>query len=848
MNFNFLNDRSKVILEDSINLAREKSNLKVEIEHVLYSFIESERSLMEVAFEKVEKNLNDFETFLKNRIESFIKVSKSIIKDVNLSLSVSELLTVAIKIAEKRGLKECNSYDFFLAAFKVDGAVKDFFERNEIFELNFAEFSAAFSGINFKKENVVSKKTSGIDKFARNLNDLAKDGKLDPVIGRDEEISKIVQILSRRSKNNPILVGESGVGKTAIIEGLAKKIAEGDVPENIKDKLIMQLDLSSLIAGAKFRGDFEERLNLVIKEAIDSAGKIILFIDEAHNLIGAGKSEGAMDASNILKPSLARGELKIIGATTLEEYRIFIERDSAFERRFSKILVKEPSEENAIGIISGLKDKYEIHHGIKISENAIIAAVRLSNRYIRNRHLPDKAIDLLDETASKLKIEMEVHPAKLDELKKSLLNLEIEKKSLQPEADSFRIKSLNDEIRKIKLNFKEMENRWEEKRNLSILIRQKKEDIEGVKMKIERCKREEDYELASELLLETLPSMESELEELEEKIKISKSIMGIKEEISEEDVAKTISSWTSIPITKMVESEREKLMNLEGILGKKILGQDHAIKIVSDSIRRNRIGINSNSRPLGVFMFLGPSGVGKTELCKVLSGFLFDDEKAMIRLDMSEFSEKSSIAKLTGAAPGYVGYENGSFLLEKVRNNPYSLILLDEFEKAHREIANLLLQVFDEGHLSTSNGILVDFKNTIIIMTSNIGSSITEKNPNQREIMGLLKAEFTSEFLNRIDEVILFNRLEKNNMKGILDLEIKKLKDRVKAHGVSLSVGDDVIDHILSMNMDSSFGARPLKRAIQKYIENPLAMKLIETESPKEVLISLEDVRSLEGV
>lgn len=700
-----------------------------------------------------------------------------------------------------------------------------------------------------------------LNKYAINLIEAARSGKLDPVIGRDEEIRRVLQILSRRTKNNPILIGEPGTGKTAIVEGLAQRILRGDVPENLKNKQLYSLDMGALVAGAKYKGEFEERLKSVINEVTKSDGNIILFIDEIHTLVGAGKGEGAMDAANILKPALARGELRSIGATTLDEYQKYFEKDKALERRFQTVMVNEPDTLSSISILRGLKERYENHHQVRIKDEAIIAAVELSNRYITERFLPDKAIDLMDEAAAKLRMERDSLPEELDEIERRLKQLEIEREAIKREKDEAKLAQLNKEIAELKEQETSYKAKWQSEKELVNKIQQNKQEIEQLKFEADKAEREGDYGRVAEIRYGKLKSLEDEIRTIQEDLKHKQGDSAlIKEEVTAEDIADVVSRWTGIPVNKMLQSEREKLLHLEDELHHRVIGQDEAIQAVADAVRRSRAGLQDPRRPIGSFIFLGTTGVGKTELAKALAEYLFDDESLMTRIDMSEYQEKHSVSRLIGAPPGYVGYDEGGQLTEAVRRKPYSVVLFDEIEKAHPDVFNILLQVLDDGRLTDNKGRTVNFKNTIIIMTSNLGSAyiqsqfekITEANRNQvveetkNEVMNMLKKTIRPEFLNRIDETIMFLPLNKTEIEQIVRLQINGIKHMLEENGVTLQMTDEAVDFIATAGYDPEFGARPVKRAIQRYLLNDLSKKLLSQEVDRERPIIVE--RSADGL
>ncbi len=695
-------------------------------------------------------------------------------------------------------------------------------------------------------------KYEALKRYARDLTDMARQGKLDPVIGRDEEIRRVMQVLSRRTKNNPVLIGEPGVGKTAIAEGLAQRIVAGDVPETLKNKRLVALDMGALIAGAKFRGEFEDRLKAVVREIVESEGGIILFIDELHTVVGAGAAEGAVDASNLLKPALARGELRCIGATTLNEYRKHIEKDPALERRFQPVFVREPSVEDTIAILRGLKERYEIHHGVDIEDSALVAAAVLSNRYITDRFLPDKAIDLVDECASKLRIEIDSMPTEIDEVERRIMQLQIEEQALKKEKDKAskeRLKALQKEIAELQERSNEMKAHWQNEKAAIQRINEIKEEIERVKLEEEQAQRQGDLNRAAELKYGKLNELERELQKrTAELAEIQKDRVMLKQAVSEQDIAEVVSKWTGIPVSKMLEGEVEKLLKMEERLRERVVGQDEAVEVVSNAIRRARSGIQDPDRPIGSFLFLGPTGVGKTELARALAEFLFDDERAMVRIDMSEYMEKHAVARLIGAPPGYVGYDEGGQLTEAVRRRPYSVLLFDEIEKAHPDVFNVLLQLLDDGRLTDGQGRTVDFRNVVVIMTSNLGSHLMQESPTldpndvRDEVMEIVRRHFRPEFLNRLDEIIMFNRLGEEQIKQIVDIQLKRLASRLDEKRIRLELTDAAKTHIAKAGYDPLYGARPLKRAIQTEILNPLAQKILSGETPEGSVVEVDAV------
>ncbi|UJH67575.1 ATP-dependent chaperone ClpB [Allomuricauda sp. SCSIO 65647] len=837
MNFNNFTIKSQEAVQQAQQLAQAYGHQQIENEHLFKAIGEVDENVLPFLLKKLNVNNALVAQILDKELQRFSKVSGA---DIMLSREAGKSLNEASIIANKMGDEYVSIEHMILAIFKSKSKIAQILKDQGV---NEKDLKTAIEELR-KGGKVTSQSAedtyNALNKYARNLNQEADSGKLDPVIGRDEEIRRVLQILSRRTKNNPMLVGEPGVGKTAIAEGLAHRIVQGDVPENLKEKTIYSLDMGALIAGAKYKGEFEERLKAVIKEVTTSDGDIVLFIDEIHTLVGAGGGQGAMDAANILKPALARGELRAIGATTLDEYQKYFEKDKALERRFQKVMVNEPDTESAISILRGIKEKYETHHKVRIKDEAVIAAVELSQRYITDRFLPDKAIDLMDEAASKLRMEINSKPEELDALDRKIMQLEIEIEAIKREKDEDKLKSLNLELANLKEERNEIFAQWESEKSVVDSIQKTKQSIENFKLEAERAERNGDYGKVAELRYGKIKEAQERLEKLQQELQEQQnSGTLIKEEVTNEDIAEVVAKWTGIPVTKMLQSEREKLLSLEKVLHKRVVGQDEAIEAVSDAIRRSRTGLQDAKKPIGSFMFLGTTGVGKTELAKTLAEYLFDDENALTRIDMSEYQERHAVSRLVGAPPGYVGYDEGGQLTEAVRRRPYSVILLDEIEKAHPDTFNILLQVLDEGRLTDNKGCVADFKNCIIIMTSNMGSHIIqEKFENNDdlhsateaariEVLGLLRKTIRPEFLNRIDDIIMFTPLNRADIKKIVELQLDLLKKLLEAQNITIDATNEAIEYLSEKGFDPQYGARPIKRLIQKEVLNKLSKEML---------------------
>jgi len=853
MNFNNFTIKAQEAVNKAQELATGFMQQAIEPAHLLKGMLMVDEHVVIYLLKKIGININQLSTGLDQLIATFPKVSGG--SNAYLSSDSNTVLQKAQGYL-KEYKDEFVSVEHILLGMldvkdKTAGLLKDLGANEKDLKKAILELRG---GAHVTDQNAEAT-YQALNKYAKNLNELARSGKLDPVIGRDEEIRRVIQILSRRSKNNPILIGEPGVGKTAIAEGIAHRIIDGDVPENLKSKVVFSLDMGSLIAGAKYKGEFEERLKAVIKEVTDSDGEIVLFIDEIHTLVGAGASEGAMDAANILKPALARGELRAIGATTLNEYQKYLEKDKALERRFQKVMIDEPDNADAISILRGIKERYESHHKVRIKDEAIIAAVELSQRYISDRFLPDKAIDLIDEAAAKLRLEMDSKPEKLDELERRIMQLEIEREAIKREKDEKKLQLLSQELANLGTERDSLKARWIQEKELVENIQSRKQEIENFKIEADQAERQGDYGKVAELRYGRIKETENAVDEFNKKLTaFTQNSRMLKEEVTAEDIAGVVSRWTGIPVMRMIESERLKLLNLEAELHKRVAGQDDAIEAISDAVRRSRAGLNDKRKPIGSYIFLGTTGVGKTELAKALSEFLFNDENSLTRIDMSEYQERHTVSRLIGAPPGYVGYDEGGQLTEAVRRKPYSVILLDEIEKAHPDVFNILLQVLDDGRLTDNKGRLVNFKNTIIIMTSNIGSQLIQENfsqmneTNREEVMAktknqvfdLLKSTLRPEFLNRIDEIIMFSPLSRHEIRQIVELQFNQLQFTLKDQGITLNATEQALDWLSELGYDPQFGARPLKRVIQKRILNELSKEILSGEIEKDANIKLD--------
>ncbi len=849
MNFNNYTIKSQEAIQQSQQIVQSYGHQQIENEHLFKAIFEVDKNVVPFLLKKLNINISILKQTIDKQLESLPKVTGG---NIMLSPEANKGLNEASLIAKKMKDDFVSIEHLILGIFSTKSKIAQMLKDQGVTEKN---LKAAIEELR-QGDRVTSQSQeetyNALNKYAKNLNQLAQDGKLDPVIGRDEEIRRILQILSRRTKNNPILVGEPGTGKTAIAEGLAHRIIDGDIPENLKDKQIFALDMGALIAGAKFKGEFEERLKAVIKEVTSSNGDVVLFIDEIHTLVGAGGGQGAMDAANILKPALARGELRAIGATTLDEYQKYFEKDKALERRFQKVMVEEPDTESAISILRGIKEKYETHHKVRIKDDAIIGAVELSQRYITNRFLPDKAIDLMDEAASKLRMEINSKPEELDVLDRKIMQLEIEIEAIKREKDETKLKTLRSDLANFKEDRNEINAKWKSEKEVVDNIQQKKLDIENFKLEAERAERDGDYGKVAELRYGRIKETQEQLDHFQKQLLEQGENSLIKEEVTYDDIAEVVAKWTGVPITKMLQSDREKLLKLENELHKRVVGQEEAIIAVSDAVRRSRAGLQNPQKPIGTFLFLGTTGVGKTELAKALAEYLFDDENAMTRIDMSEYQERHAVSRLVGAPPGYVGYDEGGQLTEAVRRKPYSVVLLDEIEKAHPDTFNILLQVLDEGHLTDNKGRTADFKNTIIIMTSNIGSQIIKDRFESTkdidsamelakiDVLELLKQTVRPEFLNRIDDTILFTPLSKENIRVIVELQLKNVTRMIAKQGITFDATPEAIKYLAHKGYHPEYGARPVKRVIQKDVLNQLSKEILAGKITTDSIILLD--------
>lgn len=855
MNINTLTVKAQEALQSALTLARERGQQAVEPLHILSVLVREDDSLAAFLLGRVGVNVRGLRDEADRAVASLPRVEGG--GDQFFSQDSSKVIQRAVDFTRNFGDKYASVEHLLLGLIAERGQAADILKRSGATEKELLEAIRTF-----RKGATVDSQTSeqqfdALGKYAINLNEQARSGKLDPVIGRDEEIRRVLQILSRRTKNNPILVGEAGVGKTAIAEGIAHRIVDGDVPENLKSKVIYSLDMGALIAGAKYQGEFEERLKAVVQEVVASDGDILLFIDEIHTLVGAGKSSGAMDAANILKPALARGELRTIGATTLDEFQKYFEQDKALERRFQKVMVDEPSPEDAISILRGLKDRYENHHQVRIKDEAIVAAVELSTRYITSRFLPDKAIDLVDEAASRLRLEMNSVPEEIDTLDRRVRQLEIEREAIRREKDKERVDHLTKEIEELKARDAEMRAKWQGQRDLLKKIQSNKDKIEALKIEAQQAERQGDYGKVAEIRYGKIQEAEKEIAAFQEEYKLASANGSmIKEEVDAQDVAEVVSRWTGIPVTRMLASEREKLLHMEDELHKRVIGQEQAIAAISDAVRRSRAGLNDPRKPIGSFIFLGTTGVGKTELAKALAEFLFNDDSMMTRIDMSEYQERHSVSRLVGAPPGYVGYDEGGQLTEAVRRKPYSVVLLDEIEKAHPDVFNILLQVLDDGRLTDNKGRTVDFRNTIIIMTSNMGSQVIQENfaeafngeklapevveKTRRDVIDLLKQQLKPEFLNRIDEIVMFEPLTRRDIGRIVDIQLGVVRRMLAENGIRLEYSEKAREWIAAAGYDPLYGARPVKRTIQRYVVNDLSKRILAGDVNREQPIRID--------
>lgn len=837
MRMDKLTNQLQLALADAQSLALGKDHNFIEPVHLLAALLQQQGGSTRPLLQKVGANVAGLAEGVNSAVEALPRVSGNA-GDVHVSNDLTRILNVSDKLAQKGGDTYVSSELVLLALVENKGTAGELLKQHGVTALALQGAIEQMRGGEAVNNPEAEESRQALDKYTIDLTERAEQGKLDPVIGRDDEIRRTIQVLQRRTKNNPVLIGEPGVGKTAIIEGLAQRVINGEVPEGLKDKRILSLDLGALLAGAKYRGDFEERLKAVLNELSKQEGRVILFIDELHTMVGAGKAEGSMDAGNMLKPALARGELHCVGATTLDEYRKYIEKDAALERRFQKVLVDEPSEEDTIAILRGLKERYEVHHSVDITDSAIIAAARLSTRYITDRQLPDKAIDLIDEAASRIRMEIDSKPESMDRLERRLIQLKIEREAVKKDSDAGarkQLELLTEQIDKVEREYSDLEEVWKAEKASLQGEAQVKSDLEQVKLELEAARRAGDLTRMSELQYGRIPELEKQLASAQAAETEERTLLRNK--VTDEEVAEVVSRWTGIPVSKMLEGDREKLLRMEDFLHQRVVGQDEAVKSVSDAVRRSRAGLSDPNRPNGSFLFLGPTGVGKTELCKALAEFLFDSEQAMVRIDMSEFMEKHSVARLIGAPPGYVGYEEGGYLTEAVRRRPYSLLLLDEIEKAHPDVFNILLQVLDDGRLTDGQGRTVDFRNTVIVMTSNLGSDLIQEMAGEEHypamkaaVMGVVGQHFRPEFVNRIDETVVFHPLAAEQIRHIADIQLQWLRKRLAERELAIEITDAFMDRLAAVGYDPVYGARPLKRAIQQELENPLAQRILSGE------------------